>query len=95
MHRGLGRLDGQRVHHLDRGGHDARGDDLADRPPARLERVVGGEHQVHRLGGRGQLDDDLGDDAERALGPGKRPEQVIAGRHAGAVAQPGQLAGRA
>ncbi len=93
VHRGLGRLDGQRVHHLDRGGHDPGGDDVGDRAPARLERVVGGEHQVHRLGRGGQLDDDLGDDAERAFRAGERAEQVVAGRRARAVAEPGQLAG--
>ncbi len=70
------------------------GDDVGHRAPARLQRVVGGEHQVHRLRRGGQLDDDLGDDAERALRAGERAEQVIARRHAGPVAEPGQLARR-
>ena len=42
----------------------------------------------------GQLHDDLGDDAERALRADERAEQVVPGRRAGAVAEPGQLAGR-
>ena len=94
VHRGLRRLDGQRVHHLDRGGHDPGADDVGNRAAARLQRVVGGEHQVHRLGRRRQLDDDLGGDAERALRAGERAEQVVAADDTGAVAEPGQLAGR-
>ena len=87
-------LDGQRVHHLDRRGHDAGGDDVGHRPPAFSRRVVRDQQQVHHLGHRHQLDHDLGHDAERALRAGERAEQVVAGRHARAVAEPGQLAGR-
>jgi len=94
VHRGLGRLDGQRVHHLDRGGQDAGRDDVRHRPAALGRRPISGQQRVHHLGQRHQLDHDLGHDAERALRAGERAQQVIPGGHAGAVAEPGQLAGR-
>ena len=87
-------LDGQRVHHLDRRRQDPGRDDVGHRPAAFGRRGVRDQQQVHHLGHRHQLDHDLGDDAERALRAGERAEQVVAGRHAGAVAEPGQLAGR-
>ena len=50
MHRRLGGLNRQRVHHLDRGGDDARADDLGDRGAARVDRVERRQQRLHRFG---------------------------------------------
>ncbi len=93
-HRRLGRLDGQRVHHLDGGGHDAGRDDVGYRAAALAGGGVRGQQRMHHLGQRHQLDHDLGHDAERAFRAGERAKQVVAGGHAGAIAQPGQFPAR-
>src|SRR5580693_2301021 len=90
-HRGLGGLDRECVHHLDRGGQDAGADDRRNGGTTGSHGPERGQQGGHRLRNPGQLHDDLGSDAERALGADERANQVIAGGGAGAVAQPDQL----
>ena len=66
---------------------------LTARPPASRESYAAST-RCTVSGDRGQLDDDLGDDAERALRAGERAEQVVSVNRARAVAEPRQLAGR-
>jgi hypothetical protein len=79
VHGGLGGLDRQGVHHLDRRGHHAGADDGRHRLARALDR---GERRQQRLDGLRQPRQpygDLGGDAERALRAYERAEQVIAG----------------
>ena len=63
VHGLLGRLDGERVHHLDRGGHDAGGHDVADDVARGPDRREVGEQRAHRLRGAQQPHGDLRGDA--------------------------------
>ena len=75
----LGRLDRERVHHLDGGRDDARGDDVADRRRGVLDAAEADEHRLHRLGDADEPQRQLGGDAERPLAADERAEQVVAG----------------
>ncbi len=74
--RRLGRLDRDRVHHLDR----RRGDPRADDPRHRLARLVGldeaGEQRANRRRGTQDPQRQLGRDPERALGADEHAEQI-------------------
>ena len=79
VHGGLGGLDRERVHHLDRGGHDAGGDDRRGRRARLVGAVEADQDRADLLGQPDQPDGGRGDDAERALGADDRAEQVVAG----------------
>ena len=74
----LGRLDGERVHHLDGSRDDARTDDRGHGLAGGVGVGEGREEGLDRLGRAGQPDDDLGRDAEGALGADDGAEQVVA-----------------
>ena len=91
-----GRLDGldrERVHHLDRGRHDARGDDAGDREAAGVAVSNAASSVSTRLRARHRPTVDLGDDAERPLGADDDAEQVVA-RRVGHRARRGARCGR-
>ena len=72
-------LDHQVVEHLERGRDDPRGDDPADGLGRRVDAVEDAEQGPARLGVAGQVDGDLGDDAERPLVADDQAGQVVAG----------------
>ena len=78
LHGRLGRLDREGVHHLDGGGQDPRGDDVADGAGGVLDAAEADEHRLHRLGHPDRPHGHLGGDAERALAADERAEQVVA-----------------
>ncbi len=59
--------DHQVVEHLEGSRHDPRGDDAAHGLGGLVDRVEDGQQGSARLGVAGQVDDRLGDDAERPL----------------------------
>ena len=69
-------------------GSTPRADDGRNRRPARVGACERGEQGANRLRQAGEPDDDLGDDAERALRADERAEQVVSRRRAGTVADP-------
>ena len=79
VHGRLGGLDRQRVHHLDRGRHDAGGDDRRGRGAGLVGGLEADQQRAHLLGQPDQPDGHRGDDAERALGADDGAEQVVAG----------------
>ena len=80
MHRPLGGLDRQPVHYLQRARHESGAHHVRHRL-ARLARVVEERDQrPQRLRLRNHTKGDPRRDAERALGPHERPDQVVARR---------------
>jgi hypothetical protein len=90
----LGGLDGQRVHHFDRGRDDAGADDRGDGLTGGVGIREGREHRLHGLRQAGQLDGDLRRDPQRALGADNRAEQVVSGKVDRLAADLHQLAER-
>jgi hypothetical protein len=90
--RRLDRLDRARVHHLERGGHDAGGDDARHRARGILETREVGEQRAHRFGIGRQPDGDVEGDAEASLAADERAEQIVAAGLAVGVAQRDDLA---
>ena len=76
VHGLLDRLDRDGVHHLDRGGHDPRGDDLRHHLAGIVCRGETGQHRHHPFGQRQQPDHCLGHDPESALGAHESRHQV-------------------
>ena len=72
----LGGLDRQPVHHLDRGRHHARGDDVRDGGAGRVHRVEAREQRPDGLRSPDEAERDPGRDPERALGADDHAEQV-------------------
>ncbi len=77
-HRGLGGLDRQPVHHLDRRRQDPGGHDPRDRCAGRIRRLEAREQRAHGLGHADDPERHLGDDAERPLGSDDDAEEVHA-----------------
>ena len=92
VHRLLGGLDRERVHHLDGGGHDARGDDVGHHVARRGDRREVGQQRLHGLGHPHQPHGDLRDDPERALRAEHHAAQVRPGLLAGVAADRHQRA---
>jgi hypothetical protein len=88
VHGGLGRLDRQRVHHLDRRRHDPRGDDRRRGGTGVVGGGEPGQQRAHLLGVADQPDGDRRGHAQRALGADHRAQQVVARAVGG---QPAQL----
>ena len=84
----LDRLDREVVHHLQRGGHDAGGDDARGRLGRRLDVGKWREEDQRRLWRRRKPNQRLGDDAEHALGADHGPGEVVAGVPGRAAAGP-------
>ena len=76
VHRGLGRLDRDRVHHLDRGGQDPRGDRARDGRSRSVRVLEPGEHRPHALGGPQNPQGQAGGDAQRSLRADEDTEQT-------------------
>jgi hypothetical protein len=76
VHGLLGRLDREGVHHLDRGGDDAGGDDVADDVARGPDGGKVREEGADRLRGTKQPHCDLRGDPERAFGADEHPAQV-------------------
>ena len=72
----LGGLDRQPVHHLDRGRHHARGDDVRHGGACRVHRVEAREQRPDGLWSSDDAERDPCRDAERALGPDDHAEQI-------------------
>ena len=87
VHGRLGRLDRERVHHLDRGRHDAGGDDRGGGGAGLVGALEADEQRAHLLGQPDQPHGRGGDDAEGALGADDRAEQVVAGAVRGRAAE--------
>src|SRR5712692_6771058 len=79
VHRRLGRLDRQPVHHLDCRGQDPRRDDPGDGGARVVRRGESGEQRDDRLRPAQHAQRDLGRDPERPLRPDEDAEQVGAG----------------
>ncbi len=79
VHRRLGGLDRERVHHLDRRGHDAGRDDRRRGGTGVVGALEPDEEGAHLLGQPDQPDGHRGDDAERPLRADDGAEQVVAG----------------
>ena len=92
LHGRLGGLDRQRVHHLDRRGHDPGADDGRHRAAGLVGRREGREQGAHGLRRAGQPDRHLGGDAEGALRPDEGAEQVVARRVRRPAAEPHHVA---
>ena len=90
---GLDRGGGRLVHHLEAGRDDAGGDDGGHRIAGLLHVVEAGHDHLCHLGLGRELDRDLGDDGEQALGAGHQRQQVVARRIEGVVAELDHLAG--
>ena len=71
-------VDRQLVEDLDRRRLEARGDDLGDRVAGGVEVVEDREQRLGDRGHGGQLDRDLGRDAEHTLASGEEPDEVVA-----------------
>ncbi len=80
VHRGLGGLDRQIVHHFDRGGEHARGNDVTDRCAG----FVGGgecrEERVHALWTLHDAQDHFCGDSQRAFGADENSGEIVARR---------------
>src|SRR5690606_5009448 len=74
----LGGTDRQVVHHLQPARDDAGSDDVTHRAPGFLYRIERSQQHLGYLRLGQQLDRDLGDDAEHALGAGEQSQQVEA-----------------
>ena len=74
----LDRAEDQAVHHLERRGHDAGGDDRRDRLARRVDRLEDGEQRAMGLRVADEPQRRAGHDAERALGPDDQPGEVVA-----------------
>ena len=94
MHRGLGGLDRQAIHHLDRRRHDAARDDGRHGLAGRVDRVEAGEQRQHRLGPPQQPQRRLRDDGERAFRADEHAEQIEPGRVERGAAEVHELAVR-
>jgi hypothetical protein len=93
VHRRLGRLHGQGVHHLDGRGDDPGPDDAGDGVAGLVGAVEGGQQGPDRLRLAQQPQGHGGGDAEGALGADEGAEQVVAGPVGGlAASQVDQLA---
>ena len=80
MHRRFGRLNRERVHHLDGGRNDATADDVRHRQAACVDRV---ECRKQRLDGLGPAEDSHGDarhDGQRPFRSDDQPDEIGAGR---------------
>ena len=80
MHELLDRRGRGLVHHFQAGGDDAGGDDLRHRVAGAHHVVEGGKHALRELRLGHQLDGDLGEHHQHALGAGDQRQEVIAGR---------------
>ena len=80
VHELLDGAGGELIHHLEAGRHDPGRDDARDRLAGAHDIVERGHHHRRLLGLRRELDRDLGDDAEQALGAGHEGEQIVARR---------------
>jgi hypothetical protein len=74
---GLGGLDGEAVHHLQTGGNDAGGDDVADRGASLGDVIEACQHHLRPLRPRQQLDRDFGDHRQHAFRAGQQCQQVV------------------
>ena len=92
MHRGLRRLNRERVHHLDGRRDDARADDRRHRLAPRIDAVERREQRLHALRLAQDPHDDLRRDAERPFGTDEQAEQIRAGRIHQRAADIGDLA---
>ena len=92
--RGLGGLDRQPVHHLDRGRKDAGGDDVRDGGACVVGRIEGRELRDDRLRPPQEPQRDLGGDPEGALRADEDAEHVGAGGVEPAAAETDDLAVR-
>ncbi len=90
----LHRPDGELIDHLHRGGHQPAGDDGGHRRRGVVHHVEDREHGLDRRRLLHDADDDLGGDAEGALGADEEPGEVIALRIARLAADPDHLAVR-
>jgi len=93
VNEGLGGLDGEAVHHLQPGGDDAGGNDVADRGAGLGHVVEGREHHLRALGARQQFHGDFGDHGQHAFRAGHERQQVVAGGIERLAADFEQLAG--
>ena len=73
------------IHHLQRGGDDAAGDDGGDGLARLVHLIEDGEESVRGLRPAQEPHDDLGDDAQRPLRADEDAAQVVAGRLARAT----------
>ena len=78
--KGLRRLDGRAVHHLQPGGDDPGGDDVPHRRACLLYVVEGGQDHLGPLRDGQQAHRDLNHHPEHALGADEQRQQVVAGR---------------
>ena len=90
---GLDTGAGLAVEELEGAGNDLLFDDLRDGPRRCLHRVKGSKEGPARFGSRDELEEDLGDDAEGALGPDEEILHRVAGDVFNALrSEPGDLA---
>ena len=74
--RGLHRRDAGLVHHLERGGHDAGGDDRRHGLAGGPNGGEVGQHRADALGDRLQPHRDLGGDPEHPFAPDEQSHQI-------------------
>ena len=94
VHRGLRGLDGQAIHHLDRGREDACRDDVRHRAAGLVGRGEGRHERGDLLGAPDDAQRDAHGDAHRPLRPDEHAEQVGARLVEALAAELDQLAVR-
>ncbi len=80
MDRGFGGLDGEVVHHLDCGGQDSRGDDVAYCGSGSVGRIEGGEQGLNDFRTLYDAEHNFRGDAERSFRADKHTGKIVSRR---------------